>query len=80
MDDEQYIATQSQLLLLAKIVKDMDLVGFVSRINKAESIGPILDPTQYIQAQGNLEKIKNLATSLRIFQLEVQKQVQERQP
>jgi hypothetical protein len=68
MTDEEYLSTQHQLTALARMVAEMDLAGFISRISYAEGVGPILDPTLYMKAIDNLQKIKRLAVGASKFQ------------
>ena len=68
MDDEQYMSTQAQLTALAAVVRGLDIKGFIERINHAEAVVPILDPTLWMKGSGNLEKIKNIAVAARSFQ------------
>ena len=68
MTDEEYSSTQSQLMLLARIALGINIDGFIKRINTAETIAPILDPTLYLQGADNLRKIKALAVGASKFQ------------
>lgn len=68
MDDHEYLDTQDQIMVLAKLTLDLDVDGFLRRIDEAEVVGPILDPTLYRQASGNLEKIKRIAEAVRGLQ------------
>jgi hypothetical protein len=47
MTDEQYQATQGQLMVLAQVVQEMDLSGFLGRIEYCHALGPMLHPTEY---------------------------------
>lgn len=71
MNDEQYAYTQQQLLAFSAVVAEMDLTGFLERISAAETLGLMLEPMLYMQAAGNLNRIKRLARSLRSFQATV---------
>ena len=68
MTDEEYSSTQSQLMLLARVALGINIDGFIERINTAETIAPILDPTLYLQGADNLSKIKALAIGASKFQ------------
>jgi hypothetical protein len=68
MTEEEYLTMQSQLFTLASLVRGLPLEEFLLRINHAETIGPILDPTLYLQAGDKLAKIKRLAEGLHDFQ------------
>lgn len=63
MTDGEYRICQDLLLNLARIALLMpDLELFLQRIGTAQAVGPIVDPTLYRQASGNLEGIQELAT------------------
>jgi len=68
MDDEQYMSTQVQLTALAAVIGGLDLKGFIERINHAEAVVPIVDPTLWMKASNNLEKIKSIAVAAKSFQ------------
>lgn len=69
MTDAEYQETQQQLLLMAQMISNMpDLSKFLERINTAESVGPMLDPTSWLKGRGNLDKIKKLARAAWEFQ------------
>ena len=67
MKKEEYQQTQTQLLEIMHTVSSMDLNGFVNATNRAESVGPILNPTLYRAGQENLEIVKRMAVALREF-------------
>lgn len=75
MDNSQYAATQTQIMLIAKIVKDMPLDEFIEAGEKADGIGPILDPTLWRIGHENLERIIQLARKLKVFQNEIKFQI-----
>jgi hypothetical protein len=77
MDQEEYISTQNQLVLLGQLIDGLDLRSFLEKINHAESFGPILNPTLFIKAGKKLEQVKNLAEAALIFQTEFRKQKEE---
>ncbi len=68
MNKTAYLQTQTHLQSLAQIVKDMPLYDFIKAINRAETTGPIVDPTLYREGSENLTKIKRLAQALLPFQ------------
>lgn len=76
MTDEEYSQTQTQLLLLAQFANDIDLAGFIERINQTEAVAPMLHPTLYIKGATQLHQIKRLALALRPFQEEIKRQVE----
>jgi hypothetical protein len=44
MDDRRYQETQDWLVVVAGLVRVLDLDGFLQRIELAEAVGPILNP------------------------------------
>lgn len=76
MNEEQYIQTQSQILLLVQIVHDLPLCEFIDAGRHAMNIGPIVDPTLWIKASANLADVVHLAESLRKFQAEIERQIE----
>lgn len=80
MTDEKYLETQEQLKLLAQIVHDMPLEALLARIDKCETVAPILDPTLFMQGSGSLEQIKALATGAVLFQRAVRRVAEGQQP
>lgn len=82
MKRKDYISTQAQLLILAQAVNNLPLCEFIEAITRAETIGPIIDPTTYLAAVDNMTAIKHLAQSLVPFKEAIRKlpqQVQIRQ-
>lgn len=73
MTNDQYLAVQTQLQVLAGLVADMPLEDFLERIHLAEAVGPMLDPTLYRAAHRNLEAINGLAVALMGFKKTVLK-------
>lgn len=67
MKSEVYLQIQMQLMNLVAIVRDMPLEEFIASADRAESVGPIFDPTLYQQVQHNLGQIKRLAKALLEF-------------
>jgi hypothetical protein len=79
MDDRRYQETQSWLVVMASLVAVLDLDGFLQRIERAETLGPILSPTLYVQASGKLDNAKRLAQAAKVLQDEVKRQAREGQ-
>jgi len=71
MTDAVYLQTQQQLLLLGHVALQLDLEGFLQRINEAETLVPLTDPTLYLKGANNLSVIKRLARAAFKFQREV---------
>ncbi len=68
MDNYDYETTQQQIMFLASLIVPLDLKGFLDRINQSHSFAPILDPTLYRAAAGNLSKIEDIARGLYVAQ------------
>ncbi len=69
MTDEEYTVMQSRLMLLGAFANDLgDVSAFIERINEAESLAPILNPSLYQQGAAKLEIIKRVAIAARAFQ------------
>lgn len=68
MTDAEYARVQETLIALAKqaqaTITRQEIDDFLSRIETAEAMGPVLDPTLYIRASDRLEKFKRLADGL----------------
>jgi len=67
VNNEEFITTQRQLLLMASLVREMDLDGFLERIGTAYALGPMLDPTLYKRGVDNLEIVRRIAEAARKF-------------
>jgi hypothetical protein len=76
MNEEQYIQTLQQIMLLVQIVNGLPLREFIAAGRHAEDIGPIVNPTLWIKASANLAEVIHLAESLRKFQAEVERQIE----
>ena len=68
MEKGLYESTQIQIGLIGEIVKDLHLVEFIKAIDKADTLGPILDPILWIKGSGRMRKIRDTAYSLLEFQ------------
>ncbi len=77
MNEEEYISVQSQLLLIGRLVQEMDLPAFLAAIHRAETLAPILDPTLLMRGEKNLTHIRNLAEALQPFRRAVLQVVEE---
>lgn len=67
MSEAEYLVIQQQLLMLASLVREMDVEGFLKCISLSEATAPILDPTLWIKGHKNLEIIKKMALGARAF-------------
>lgn len=80
MNTEAYLTTQYQLVMMAKLITLVDLDGFVERIQLADRLGAVLDPTLYRQAGKKLDDVKRLAEAAQIFREEALRQIRESNP
>ena len=71
MDKETYAATQQILLDIARKVVLLQLDDFLAAIERADTLGPILDPTLYRAGVGSMMKIERIASACRAFQREI---------
>ena len=61
MKAEQYMQTQHQLMVIASLVAEMPLEEFLADIQKADSVGPILNPSLWIAGNEKMQMVKQLA-------------------
>lgn len=74
MKRHEYDNAQQLILLCAQGIDGLPfkLDEFIAAIERAESTGPVLDPTLYMKGKDNLEQIKIIAKAARRFKKEVQ--------
>lgn len=63
-EKDQYQMTQELIITTCRTIMLLPLVPFVNSINRAETIGPIMDPTLYRDGATTLGRIKKLAEAL----------------
>jgi hypothetical protein len=63
MTNEEYLETQIVLLKAAKTLRTLDLKKFLERIERAELLAPILNPTLYRLGAEQLGKIRRLTVA-----------------
>ena len=68
MTEEEYLQTQHQVEMVAGIVAEMPLREFIATAEKADSVGPFVDPTLWREASDNLGALLDIARGLRNFQ------------
>ncbi len=68
MDNELYAATQNILMGAAATVATLPLDDFIEAIDRAEVVGPLVDPTLYKQSSETMGIIKTIAEAGRKFQ------------
>ncbi len=61
MNQEEYLQTQTSLLMIEEIVKKLELREFLQWIGRADALGPILDPTLYREASESMDHIRKIA-------------------
>jgi len=61
MSEADYTMTQQRLLLLAGFVLQLDLDAFLERIQTAETLCPLFDPTLYMRGAEKLGQVRDLA-------------------
>jgi len=64
MNQEQYNMIQSLLIAQWKILQGIDIKAFLEAIERAQAVGPIVDPTLYRNGADNLRIIKDLAQKM----------------
>lgn len=68
MESAEYFQIQITLQQIAAVVAPLDLQGFLVAAGRAETLGPILDPTLYKAGCENLDKVKELAQAVQCVQ------------
>jgi hypothetical protein len=64
MERDVYMKTQLEVIKIAKQINELPLERFLSAIQHAETVAPLIDPTMYRKAQDNLRAIKDLAKEM----------------
>lgn len=64
MTNEEYLNNQGTLIRISTLLQNVDFEGFLQRINTAQTLGPLTDPTLYIRGGGRLQLLKDFATAL----------------
>jgi len=79
MTSAEYQATLAAIGLVARMTLNLDFDGFIQAIDRAESIGPFVDPTLYQRflhddrARAELRLARDAATKLREIQKDARK-------
>ena len=70
MTDDEYTKIQARIPNWAEvslvILRNLDLDGFLERLEHAETLGYVLDPTLAMRAADGVEKVKTVASAARI--------------
>ena len=61
MTDLEYATTQQALLGSASLLSQLNLTEFIDRIDRADAVGPMVDPSAYGKGMRRIEKIKSIA-------------------
>lgn len=74
MTDAEYAQVQQLVISTTAVVCDseIDLQGFLQRINRVDTIGPILDPTLWKKSYSRMEHIRGMAAALARFKRDAQ--------
>jgi len=65
MENKEYLAVQTAIMNIGTQLEGLDLEAFLRQIGRADTMGPILDPTLYRKAQNRLSAIREFAGALR---------------
>jgi hypothetical protein len=74
---EEYQVLQTQIVMIAKLVKDMPLAKHVDAQRHALEIAPYIDPTAWMRNNKALAFDKRMAEALLSFQRQVAKIMEE---
>jgi hypothetical protein len=75
VNDEEYMTVQTQLQAIGGLVLGMDLDGFLERIDRAETLTPILNPTLWMRGAEKLREVREIAEAVRDVQKVARRQV-----
>lgn len=67
MDREEFEVISQQLLMFGNLVKDMELDKYIQAIDRADAVGPIMDPTLWRKAHEKTAILKQMAEGLNKF-------------
>lgn len=69
MDRVEYGETAAKIVWCALFVQDLDLDGFLAAISRADTVGPIVDPSLWMEGHRQMNLMERLASGLRAFQV-----------
>ena len=75
MTDEEYHATVEALKTISGLLMQMDLVSVRDRMERADTLGPVLDPTLYRQSMDGLKAQRVLVDAGLAYQRAVHRAV-----
>jgi hypothetical protein len=61
MTPQEYAHTQIALAAALQTLRGLDLQGFIVACDRAEALGPMIDPTLYRNAHAGLDRIRVIA-------------------
>jgi len=72
--DRMHMATQHAIKRIVDVLRPLDIKTFLEKLDKADTLGMIMDPTLYREAlqSGKLDLVKGLAQSLRGAQIKIE--------
>lgn len=65
---DKFLKTQMTIAKLGREASTLDMASFLKYINQAEVCGPVVDPTLFIKAAGNLRALKKVAMAVIVLQ------------
>jgi hypothetical protein len=68
MTNDEYTQTQSQIMLLGALVRDLRLAEFIRRAERADAVGNLFAPSHWIAGHDKLDLVLKLAHKLAAFQ------------
>ncbi len=69
MTNEEYLEVQTKLTLFAAMIIEVDVEGLLERVERADAIVPLIDPTLWMKGHDKLDAIKDLARGALKFKL-----------
>jgi hypothetical protein len=78
ISNEEYERTRHNIMYIGGLALVLDLVGFLARIEKAEAVGPIANPTLYAEGAEQLQYVKAMALAVAKVRDEALKQAKAR--
>lgn len=63
VENHEYKQIQDMVVSIAYVAAGLDLEGFLARLDRADSIGPIVDPSLWMAANENMQRIRKVASA-----------------
>lgn len=77
MEKTEYTIHLEQIFNLAYLVQQLKIADVLEAMNRAETLGPILDPTAYLKSATTLERQKRTVEAALQFQQAIKKIVSD---